>query len=383
MAVLELARAERARRAVAVAGPVEQRATLTLEQLLADEATPTAAGISVNAASAMQHSTVWRCVTLLADCVSTLPLHVYRVGERDPLPALPPILAQPSARADTVEFLGQVLVSLLLRGNAYAVVVDRAGPALRPAQLEVINPDRVSVTAPEGTVTYRLDGVEQDPGDVWHVRRWTPPGGLEGLSPIAHARQAVGLGLGIERFGAKLFGDAGIPAGVLTSDQHINQEAAENMQARWDERHKGNRRIAVLGGGAKFQHITIAPEESQFLESSKANVATIARYYGVPAELVNGETAGPLAYTSPEMRAMDLLTFTVAPWLVVVERALSRLLPRTQKARFNPDGIVRVDLKTRYEAHAIGIASGFLLKNEARDLEDRPPLPEPAPGGIA
>ena len=98
-----------------------------------------------------------------------------------------------------------------------------------------------------------------------------------GLSPIAYAREAIGLGLGAEKYGAKLFADSAIPSGVLTSDQRIGQPEADNLKARWKQAHQGRREIAVLGGGAKFQPVTIAPDEAQFIQTQKFSVATICR----------------------------------------------------------------------------------------------------------
>jgi HK97 family phage portal protein len=135
------------------------------------------------------------------------------------------------------------------------------------------------------------------------------------------------------------------------------------------------RGIAVLGSGAKFQPVTIAPEEAQFVETQKANVSTIARFFGVPPEMVGGETAGHMAYSSPEQRSTDLLVYSVRPWLHRVERAVSALLPRTQEAKFNAGGMVRATLLDRYQAHEIALRAGFLTVNEVRELEDRPPLP--------
>jgi phage portal protein BeeE len=117
-------------------------------------------------------------------------------------------------------------------------------------------------------------------------------------------------------------------------------------------------------------------------------VSTIARFYGVPAEMVGGETAGHMAYSSPEMRSTDLLTFTVRPWLLRVERAVTRLLPRIQRAKFNAGGFVRATLLDRYQAHESGIRAGWLLRSEVRELEDRPPIAgiddQPTePGGVA
>jgi HK97 family phage portal protein len=241
----------------------------------------------------------------------------------------------------------------------------------------------------EGRRVIRIGGQEYDRAELFHVKAYPWPGQLEGLSPIAYAREAIGLGLGAERYAGKFFGDSAVPAGVLTSDQRIGEDRAEMLQARWEQRHKGRRRIAVLGDGARFQAITIAPEEAQFIETSKANVSTIARYFGIPAEMVNGETAGHMAYSSPEMRSTDLLTFTIRPWLLRVERAVSGLLPSTQRARFNAGGMVRATLADRYTAHESGIRAGWLLPSEVRELEDRPPVAgiddraRPAGGAVA
>jgi phage portal protein BeeE len=109
----------------------------------------------------------------------------------------------------------------------------------------------------------------------------------------------------------------------------------------------------------------------------------VARIYGIPPEMIAGESAGHMAYTTPELRSMDLLTYSVRPWLVRLETAISALLPSTQTVKFNPDALVRVALLDRYQAHKVGIEAGFLTPNEARELENRQPLPDDQAGGIA
>jgi HK97 family phage portal protein len=355
---------------------VEQREALTLEQLLAEDSPATAAGEPVTVDTALRLSTVWGCVRLLADSVSTLPLHVYRGSDRDPIPT-PPLLQRPSADFEELaDWLWAVMASLLLRGNAWGVITGRTGAGLLPAQVDLVHPDRVAVVTEDGQQVIRIGGQRYDRPDLFHVKAYPFPGSMLGLSPIAYAREAIGLGLGAEKWGGKFFGDSAIPAGVLTSDQRIDQGQATTLQERWDVRHKGRRKIAVLGSGARFQAITIAPEEAQFIETQKFNVATICRFYGVPPEMQGGETAGHMAYSSPEMRSTDLLTFSVRPWLYRIERAVTTLLPRTQSAKFNAGGFVRATLRDRYEAHRVGIEAGFLTVNEARAYEDLPPLPE-------
>jgi len=219
----------------------------------------TYAAVPVNPQTAMQHSAVWACVNLIAGSISTLPLAAYRDGDPNPLPALPPILRTPSAGWSLPDFTYACLQSLLLRGNAYGLIVDRAGAGLLPSQVELLAPDRVQVEA-NSRIIWRLDGQEVDPASIWHMKTFTTPGSVVGLSPIAHARQAIGLGLGAEKWASKFFGESAIPSGVLTSDQDIKPERAEQLKARWRERHAGNRDIAVLGSGAKFQAVTIPPK---------------------------------------------------------------------------------------------------------------------------
>jgi HK97 family phage portal protein len=361
------------------------RQQLTLEQLLAEESRPTAAGEPVTVESALRLSTVWGCVRLLSDSVSTLPLHVCRGDDRDPIPT-PPLLQRPSADfPELADWLWAVMASLLLRGNAWGVITDRRGAGLLPAQVDLVHPDRVAVTTDgDGLRVIRVNGEEVNPADVFHVKAYPWPGQLEGLSPIAYARESIGLGLAAEKYGARFFGDSAIPSGVITSDQRIGREAALLMKAEWRNRHgRKQRDVAVLGSGARFQPITINPDEAQFLGTIKANVSTICRFYGVPPVMMAGETGGHEDYSSPEMRGVEFLTFSLRPWLARVERAVTGLLPSTQRAKFNPGGFVRATLRDRYEAHKVAIEAGFLTRNEVRELEDRPPLPPDQLGGIA
>jgi HK97 family phage portal protein len=131
----------------------------------------------------------------------------------------------------------------------------------------------------------------------------------------------------------------------------------------------------VLGSGAKFQAITIPPEEAQFLEASKANVATICRYYRVPPELMASEAGNSLTYANVEQRALDFLTFCLRRWIVTMETALSALLSSTTAVKFNAAALVRTDLLTRYQAHESAIRAGWKLRSEVRELEDLPPIP--------
>jgi HK97 family phage portal protein len=333
----------------------------------------TYAAVPVTPTTAMQHSAVWACVNLIAGSISTLPLAAYRRGEQTPLPDLPPILRTPAAGWSLPDFLYAALQSLLLRGNCYGLIVDRPGAGLLPSQVELLAPERVGVETNDRTI-WRIDGQEVDPASIWHVKAFTAPGQLLGLSPIQHARQAIGLGLGAEQYAARFFGDSAIPSGLLTTDQHIGSTDASDLKERWKQSHGGRRDIAVLGDGARFQPITIPPEQAQFLETTRANVATIARYFGVQPELIGAESGGSLTYANVEQRALDFLTFGLRPWLVRLEVALSALLAARTDVKFNAAALVRTDLLTRYQAHESAIRAGWKLRSEVRDLEDLPPI---------
>jgi HK97 family phage portal protein len=192
--------------------------------------------------------------------------------------------------------------------------------------------------------------------------------------------------MGAERYAARFFGDSAIPSGVITTDQDIKTVRAEEIKQRWEARHQGRRDIAVLGNGAKFQAITVPPEEAQFLEATKANVATICRYYRVPPELAASESGGSLTYANVEQRALDFLTFCLRRWIVTMEVALSVLLSSTTTVKFNAGALVRTDLLTRYQAHESAIRAGWKLRSEVRELEDLPPIAgidDQPPGAVA
>jgi HK97 family phage portal protein len=339
--------------------------------------TSTYAGVPVNPDQAMRLSAVWASVRLLSDTIAGMPIDVYRRGERTPL-APPPLLVTPAAGWGLDEWLEGAMRSLLLRGNAYGIVVARDGD-LRPAQVELAHPDQVTVTVTaDGMVEHRLAGRLIPPEDVWHVRAYTMPGMVLGLSPVEYGRQQIGLGLAVERFGAQWFGEGAVPAGLLETDADLQPEQAADLKFQWNARHQNHHDIAVLDNGAKYKPITIAPEESQFIETQKLNVAAIARIYGVPPELIAGEVGNSLTYANQEQRAVDFLVFTANRWVVRLERAISTLLPRGQFVKLNTGSLLRTTTLARYQAHEVGLRAGFLTIAEVRALEDLPPLEQAA-----
>ena len=167
--------------------------------------------------------------------VSTLPLYAYRDGDRDPLPDLPPLLRQPSADHEPARLaVRPCMASLLLRGNCYGRSSTGPAPGSCPPRSSCSHPTGSASDRPTARRVIRVDGQEVDPASIWHVRAFTVrPATWSACPPIAHARQAIGLGLAAETFGAQFFGDGAIPSGLLTTDQRITTEQAHDLKERW------------------------------------------------------------------------------------------------------------------------------------------------------
>jgi len=336
------------------------------------------AHVQVTPESALRLSSVWACVRLLSDAVSTLPLDVFRNDEEIGLPAL---LASPAAGWSLVEWVYAIMQSLLLRGNAYGLITARSGPRLTPAQVELVNPDNMTVMVdPDGRVAYRYKGREINREDLWHVRAFVTAGSPVGLSPIAYAQETIGLGLSTQRFGRQFFTEGASPSGILSipTGTAMSQERVQAIKEMLRVATRGKRDPLIVTGTAdtKWQSISIAPNESQFVESRRLGVAEIARTFGVPPEMIGGEAGGSLTYATVEGRALDFVKFSLTPWIVRLEKAISDLLPRGQTVKFNVNALLRGTTKERYDAHKVALDAGFMTVAEVRQLEDLPPLPE-------
>jgi len=325
---------------------------------------------------AMRNSTVWACVRLLADAVSMMPLHAFTMqsGVRVPI-SDPPIVAHPSSDATTPDFIYMVMVSLLLRGNAYGRILRRDALGY-PVEIELMDPDvlRAHVDRATGKMVYQTPTEGVVPSDqIWHVRAYRLPGRPFGLSPIQYASTQINTDAAIQTFALGYFQDAPHPSSVLTSDQSINQEQARTIKERLIASVSG-REPLVLGAGLKFSGLSVSPNESQFLETQKAGVATITRFFGIQPEQIGGTSGNSMTYTNIESKGIDLLTYGVQPWLTRLESAYAQLMPGKQHARFDPSVLTRTDLEGRTKAGAIAIASKQQTPDEVRAWSDLPPL---------
>lgn len=332
-------------------------------------------GASVSTDSALRVSAVWACVRLLADSISMMPMSAFTLkdGIRVPI-AQPPLLTRPSADANMSDWIYMLMVSALLRGNAYGRIVRRDAMGY-PLQIELVSPDAVGVQidTDTGTIVYRFNGRVVPNPDVFHFRAYRFPGSPLGLSPIKYAARSIQTDSAVADFAYGYFRDGDHPTSVYTSDQQINQDQAKTIKERIMSAVTG-REPLILGAGLKRELIHVSPEESQFLATQKYGVAEISRIFGVPPEMIAAEAGNALTYSNVEQRALDFLTYSVTPWLTRIEAALFPLMPGQKHIRFDTSVLVRTDFETTMKATAIGIASHQMTPDEARAKRDEPPL---------
>lgn len=371
--------------------------TSNLNELLRRRSGTPYAGQSVTADTAKRHSAVFACVDLIGRLISTMPAHEYRkAGEvREELPD-PVILTAPDGgEIPASAWKYSVLESLLLRGNAYGLILSRDNAGW-PTRIRLLHPDSVRVrqAGPHGPLTFTVEhkpverympleaaGEGGNRGDLWHVPAYTVAGSPIGVSPITYAALTIGLGLAAQTFGAGFFDAGGHPSSILQADDAnnaIGPEAAKLIKAEFMEATRGTREPVVLPYGLEYKSIQIAPDESQFLDSIKASVPDVCRFFGVPPEEVGSSSGNSQTYANVESRGLALLQKTVGPWMVRLEEALTAIRPRPRFVKLNPDSLLRLDTLSRYKAHDLALRSGWACVDEIRKLEDLEPLPDDA-----
>lgn len=337
----------------------------------------TTAGVTVNDATALTHAAVWQCVDLISELVSTLPVHEYRrIDDRLVQQPTPPFLEDPAADGYGFEvWARQVFVSWLLRGNVFGWI-ERLGTDGWPVQMPTLHPDEITVRRQKagGPVEWFRDNklVERWPeGPLWHVPAYMVPGSPVGLSPIAYAAETIGLGLAARRYDAEWFTGGGLPIGTFETEQTLGDTQAESIKARVTDA-LSTRGVLVLGAGNHFNPIQVSPQDSQFLETIKANADDVARFFfrRPPGE------GGQVTYANVEARSLDLLTFTLIGWMVRFEKSLTRLRPRPRVVKLNEKGLLRVDALTQAKIGDILVRSGLRSRDELREKDDYAPIPD-------
>jgi len=321
-------------------------------------------------------------VRLLSDTVSTLPVDsfVRRDGVRVPYRPRPIWLDQPDPDLATSrdEHFTQVMVSLLLDGNAFVRVVrDPLGNVIA---LIVLDPKRVEVRRNKDyQIEYYLKDIDRvlSKSEVLHITELRKPGALRGSSRIDELKEVFGLTAALDEFASRFFGQGSQTSGVIEVPGALSREQAKDLVDSFEEGHKGlarSHRPGVLFGGAKFNKTGVDPNEAQMLESRKMQVEEIARAFRVPLHMLSTAIPGAMSYASVEQNAIQFATYTIRPYLSRIEAAYSTLLPQGVFIRFNMDGILRGDIQTRFSAYSTGTQAGFLSVNDIHRLEDLPPV---------
>jgi HK97 family phage portal protein len=339
----------------------------------------TSSAIAATPDKALAVPTVWACVGLLSNAVSMLPLETFQrsgggVPRRVDDPA---VVTSPAATMTQSEWLHMLMVSLLLRGNAYGLLTrEMVGGVPTVTGVDLLSPDNVQVTRDRetGRVVYKLGNSQVDrSADIWHVRGLTMPGSRVGLSPISYAAATIGVDIHSRTFASDFFSDGAHPSSIITSDQQINQEQARTIKDRVIAAVRG-REPAVLGAGVKWEQIQVSPEESQFLATQQANVAQIARFFWIPPEMVGGDGGNSMTYANVEQRSLDFLTYAVSFWLKRIEDAVFSLLPDPQYVRFNTAALLRTDAATQAQVDNMQLAGKTRVPSELRSRDGLPPF---------
>lgn len=340
---------------------------------------------SIGPDAALRLGAVFAAGRLLASNVSALPIQTYRRSgdARESLP-LPSLLAAPSVQGTRRDWVFRAMTSLAYRGNAVGLIVARNANDYATG-LEWLNPDEVSVedSQPYGPGSFRQPiwrwrGQVVSPEDLVHIPWFTLPGRVWGLSPIAAYASAVSTGLAAQDFSREWFDSGGVPPGTFANaSQTVAQSDAEIISKRIVSAIR-KRRPIVYGKDWTYTPISISPNEAKFVETMRLTASQIAHIYGIPPEMIGGETGKSMTYSNTEMEGVDFVRFTLLPWLTTLESHLSALLPRGQYVRFNVDALVRPDAETRYSNYEKARKIGLLSIDEIRALEDLPPLADGA-----
>lgn len=357
------------------------------------ESVQTASGVNVTAETAMQVSTVYSCIKVISETIASLPLKIYRKTEdgREEAPDHPlyPLLHDigPVPWMTSPEFWEMQIGHNALRGNAYSFIV-RDGRnkvigivPLNPANMQM-DVEINSFQAPKITYKYTPDASGKQflipATDIWHLKGISSDG-FVGLSPLQLARESIGLSVSAEEHGATFFKNGAAASGIAQYPGTLKEPAAKRFRESIQEAISGSNKFKVLllEGGATWASMGISNQDSQFLETRQFQVEDIARIFRVPAILI-GHPDKSSTYASAEQFMISFTVHTIRPWLVRIEKSISKNLftrqeQKTYYAEFSVDGLLRGDTKSRYEAYASAIQNTWMSVNEVRRLENLDP----------
>jgi len=355
----------------------------------------TSAGKVVNERTALSVTTVYACVRVLAEALAGLPLHVYHYNsddgkERAPSHPLYRLLHDaPNNEMTSFVWREAMMGHLLIYGNCFSQIIrDGRGQV---TALYPLLPSNMDVTrnrdSGEIVYTYHSDKgeVKLSRENVLHI----PALGFDGLlgySPIAMAKQAIGMALAVEEYGSTFFKNGANPGGVLEFPGTVKD--IQRVKDSWNAGYQGAgnaHKLAILEEGAKFSAMSIPPEQAQFLETRKYSVNEICRLFKVPPHLVGDLERA--TFSNIEHQSIDFVTHSVRPWVARWEQSLQQalILPSERDKvfiKFNVDGLLRGDYASRMQGYATARQNGWLSANDIRELEDMNRIPAEEGGDL-
>ena len=363
----------------------------------------TTSGKPVNETTAMQTTAVYACVRILSEAIASLPVHVYQYkdgGGKEMVidhPLYQVLHDEPNPEMTSFVFRETLMRHLLIWGNAYAQIIrDGAGRVLGlypllPNKMDVQRDDKGEIyyvysrSSDENPNFKEYGDIKLQKEDVLHI-----PGlgfdGLIGYSPIAMAKNAVGMTLACEEYGASFFANGANPGGVLEHPGVLKDPS--KVRDSWNAVYRGTsnaHKIAVLEEGMKYQQVGIPPEEAQFLETRKFQINEIARLYRIPPHMVGDLEKS--SFSNIEQQSLEFVKYTLDPWVIRWEQSLQKalLLPGEKGKYFiklNVDGLMRGDYQSRMNGYSIGRQNGWLSANDIREMEDMNPIPDEDGGNL-
>jgi len=359
-------------------------------------------GKRVNERSAMQMTAVYSCVRILSEAIASLPLHFYEYsGDGSKVKATNHPLYfllhdEPNPEMSSYTFREVLMTHLLLWGNAYAQIIRNGKGEV--IALYPLMPDRMNVDRDEkGQIYYEYRMSNDDAptmkgstvklasSDVLHI-----PGlgfdGLVGYSPIAMAKNAIGMAIACEEYGAKFFANGAAPSGVLEHPGTLKDPS--RVRESWTQTFGGSsnaNKVAVLEEGMKYTPISISPEQAQFLETRKFQINEIARIFRVPPHMVGDLEKS--SFSNIEQQSLEFVKYTLDPWVCRWEQAMVRsLLSADDKKKyfikFNVDGLLRGDYQSRMNGYAVARQNGWMSANDIRELENLDKIPAELGGDL-
>jgi HK97 family phage portal protein len=281
------------------------------------------------------------------------------------------------------EGIAQIMVSLLLRGNAYLVIAQRDPILGWPLACHILHPDTVTPRMINGVMHYYVGSgaqTEIPSEDLVHIRGMTLPGMHVGLSPIDLAAQSFAVGLASREFGSRFFAQGINPAGVIESSDPISEDNARRIAQRIQTSHGGSANAhlpLILDSGMSWKTITVTPEQSQFLQTQDHSRSEVATWFGVPPHLLQDVSKTTSWGTGIEDQMIQYVTFTVRAWAQRLEEAWDDdLLPRSNYARFDFESLLRANTLVRAQYYMAMRSIGAMNQDEVRAMEDMPPVPD-------